>query len=53
MVIGGYAEIMVLSKTQVDSEIMVNSEWTIVASPPSRFYLSAATLANSVSIFGK
>ena len=44
--------LMVVGATTV--EIMVKETWSYVASLPSpRYYHKAATLANSVSVFGK
>ena len=45
--------LMVIGGNGGYTEMMVNSKWSIVATPPPRYYWTAATLANSVSVFGK
>ena len=51
MVVGGTAGLPVLESSV---EIMVQEKWSNVASLPSpRFIQTAATLGNSVSVFGK
>ena len=50
MVVSGYGTKAFVSTV----EILVEETWSYVASFPSpRYFLKAATLANSVSVFGK